>query len=214
MHSIPREQFFLKEDVFRIDVTDRTETVRLGRAIGRLVLESFRDGIPICAVCLYGASGTGKSLLADSILHSLEHSEGLSLKGRTRRHMFEQTFPKCRHVDYWMWRINSFARRMLPEYRCPVLRKDEMLLAEWCSEIPKEWLPPDRLDVEFLGGNTAEEALQARRIPFPGMDEIKGLVPPPVWKARCASVAGSGSGIMAVLALAKEFNSMQALPSF
>lgn len=205
MNSIPRETIFLQEELLRIDITDKNETVHLGNAIGQLVLQSFKNNMPIRAVCLYGASGTGKSMLADGILQSLEHSEGLELKRRTRKHFFPQTYPKCRHVDYWMWRFNSFARQMLPEYRRSVLQKDEFLLAEWCSEIPKEWLEVDRLDIEIAGGSTIEKALQMRRIPFPGMDEINGLVPPPVWKARCASIAGTGNGMKAVDVLTNEY---------
>ena len=68
---ISREERFLQKDVFRIDVTAKECMSWIGKTIGSLVLNSFKNDAPIKAVCLYGNYGSGKSFLANEILQGL-----------------------------------------------------------------------------------------------------------------------------------------------
>lgn len=188
-----REKRFLGKDAFRIDVSSKECMSWLGRTVGSLAVKSFRRGTPVKAVCLYGACGAGKSFLANEILHGLEDASDCTIEGRTRFNVFPDTFPKCKHVDWWMWRRNP-ASRLLPEYRRPVLAGDEFLIGEWCSEIPSEWLEEDRLDIEVSCGNSIEWAVKRRFIPVLSIEEIMASAPSQQWKVRVATLAGFGNG--------------------
>lgn len=200
---ISREERFLQKDVFRIDVTAKECMSWIGKTIGSLVLNSFKNDAPIKEVCLYGNYGSGKSFLANEILQGLSNSNGQNIKGRSRFNDFPMTFPKCRHVDWWMWRRNAMARKMLPEYRRPILLKDEFLIGEWCSEIPSTWLEVDRLDIEISCGSTIEWALKRKFIAVPSLQEIERNVPAPQWNARVAAIIGFGNGTSLIEAIAE-----------
>ena len=202
---VPRKPLFLEEDVFRLNIPDINVTKLIGRLIGTCIADNFHERKPVHEVCLYGGYGAGKSTFSNSIFSGFDNAKGFEIKGQTRLQKIEETFPKCRHIDYRLHSGNPLIWKMIPEYKIPTVEDDEILIGEWCEYLPNDYLLEDRLEIEIISSRTIEGAMKKMEYYAPmskGQIAIMNFINKQP-KVRLISIVGFGNGQLVVKRLAE-----------
>ena len=209
---IEREPRFLSVDgVLRLNASNPDAVDSVGKAIGQFILASFRRQKPVRGIYLYGGYGSGKTRTANAILQGFQNADGVHLESKTRQNLIESTFPKFRHIDYWLAFQSPVFLRILPEYAVPRFCGDEVLAAEWCLRLPETYFCKDRIEIEMVSGRSVKEAVKSAFYFMPSVQKGQKHPPPdaPDAPARIMSIACYGEGRM-LLSDASFLNEAQA----
>ncbi len=178
------------------DITDIKETENLGKHLGKLITQSFKDDAPVKGLYLFGKIGIGKSILVKNIINSMEKNtdKEIDVARREDTRKYNMVYPNVLHNDYYSNRFSRFYES------APILNKNEMIIAEWADNLKDDFFDKDRIEIELLYLLPDESFSEKKTVLI---RETKEMENPDV--TRYATLIGYGNGIDVIEKLKFEF---------
>lgn len=199
--ALERDEKFMysddSENTFRVDITDKSNTEKLGKLIGNLIVETYNENNPLKAIYLTGVAKTGKTTLTENIMKSFSAPDDFTIDRKPKYQIYDNVYPKVHHIDY-------FAKRHLAKgINKESLNEDEFLIAEWPDALNPEQLEENRLEIE------CEIILENETITGKKLDFITRYIhfdKEERSHTRYATIIGYGNGIELLKKVKEQYN--------